>query len=160
MKTKTAKQIIKEMNKEGMITPSQAEAQDTHAKDQAKAQLESITEMVKELNAANNDASTDNAAENRREEADGIIQDSPLSIEVCSNWHAVGEEKNLINNEFYFLLCTGGPAVRIIGSLDRNEPESARLEYQDWGTPWTEYRLTPDEEETVLTYCRCFYFGE
>jgi hypothetical protein len=40
-------------------------------------------------------------------------------------------------SEFMILLCTGGPAVRIRGELDRySEPEKPRIEYQDWFTPW------------------------
>jgi hypothetical protein len=36
----------------------------------------------------------------------------------------------------------------------------AKIQYQDWFTPWTDYRLTSEQEEIVLTYARCFYFGE
>jgi hypothetical protein len=55
-------------------------------------------------------------------------------------------------------LTTGGPAVRIIGELDGGEVESARLEVQDWGTPWTEHCTTGDDNEALLSYARCFYF--
>jgi len=42
--------------------------------------------------------------------------------------------------EFFILLCTGGPAVRIMGEIDDGlQPSRAWIEYQDWGTPWTEY---------------------
>ncbi len=54
---------------------------------------------------------------------------------------------------------TGGPATRIIGELNEHgEPTRARLQVQDWGTPWTDYR--GGDQETLLTYARCFYFGE
>lgn len=64
--------------------------------------------------------------------------------------------------EYRILLCTGGPAVRIIGELGKYaEPETARIEYQDWDTPWEEYVITnAKDQEALLTYCRQFYFGE
>lgn len=92
------------------------------------------------------------------EKAREQIEESPLSVEVRSDWHTPGGDST--PGEYNILLCTGGPAVRIVGQLsEHGEPESARLEYQDWFTPWEEYRLDA-EEETVVEYARCFYFGE
>lgn len=87
------------------------------------------------------------------------IQDDPIHVEVRSGWHIPGAEIDSHNEEYNILFCTGGPAVRIIGGLDEyNEPQSATLEYQDWGTPWTE--LKEANEDTLLQYANCFYFGE
>ena len=61
--------------------------------------------------------------------------------------------------EYKITLCTGGPAVRIVGELDNGYPHSASLEYQDWGTPWTAYWLKEEEEEILLEYAQCFYYG-
>lgn len=94
-----------------------------------------------------------------REEAEQAISEDPLSVEVRSGWHSLGE--TLEASEFAILLCTGGPAVRILGELDdNNEPSRAWLEYQDWGTPWTEKPNRPGDMDTLLTYCQQFYFGE
>ncbi len=85
------------------------------------------------------------------------IQEDALSVEVRSGWTSVGDPMEA--EEFCILLSTGGPAVRIVGELDEDkEPHRARLEVQDWGKPWTEY--FPAESDTLLTYCRCFNFGE
>ena len=47
----------------------------------------------------------------------------------------------------------------IARDIDRwQQPETARLEYQDWFTPWTEYYQA--DENTLLEYAQCFYFGE
>lgn len=92
------------------------------------------------------------------EEARERIQEDPLSVEVRSDWHAPGESSE--PSEFCILLCTGGPAVRIVGDLDRGEPSRPRVEYQDWGTPWTEYFPTPEQRAAIESYCACFYFGE
>ena len=94
------------------------------------------------------------------ETAREAIQEDPLSVEVRSGWYGVsgGSESGKDPAEFRILLCTGGPAVQIVGALSEHcEPESCRLEHQDWGTPWTEYRLSSEDTETLLEYCRCFY---
>ena len=118
------------------------------AKDQAKAQLNSIIEMVNDLNNAED-----------TEEAEQRIQEDPLSVQVRSDWEDPSD--NLKATEFNILLCTGGPAVRIIGDLDSYQyPETARLQYQDCFTQWEDYPLDQDEENALITYAQQFYFGE
>jgi hypothetical protein len=88
------------------------------------------------------------------------IQESPLEVSVRSGWYAPGSEDNK-PEDFLVLLSTGGPALRIRGDLNQHgEPDRAWLEYQDWGTPWTEYHGEGCEQSTLLTFCRQFYFGE
>lgn len=92
-----------------------------------------------------------------RDDAERRIHEGPLSVEVRSDWHVPGDSAHPA--EFRILLSTGGPATRIIGELNEyGEPTSAKLQVQNWFTPWTEYRGA--DEEVLLTYCRCFYFGE
>lgn len=94
-----------------------------------------------------------------REDAEQRIHEDPLSIEVRSDWHSPGESGT--PDEFCILLGTGGPAIRIIGELNQyNEPLRARLQAQDWFTVWTDYRGDAISDDDLLTYCRCFYFGE
>lgn len=129
-----------------------------HALAQAKAQLSSIKEYIRRLNAAD-DSYRNTGSESERESVEREIQEDALSVRVRSGW--VSAPQNMKAEEFEILLCTGGPAVRIVGNLSKySEPESARIEYQDWFTPWTEYRMDAEEEKTVLEYCRQFYFGE
>ena len=126
-----------------------------HAKDQARLQYESIAEMVAACKQAEND-NNDEALEQARER----IQEDPLSVQVRCPWQSVGEE-NVKPDQYNILLCTGGPAVRIIGTLTEYlEPDSARIQYQDWGTPWTDYPLTSEQEAVVLEYAQHFYYGE
>ena len=124
-----------------------------HARDQAKAQLQSITEMVGALRAAiDRDDSLEQAVE--------AIHADALSVQVRSDWYDPGSEDRS-PAEYNILLCTGGPAVRIIGTLSEYlEPDSAHVQYQDWGTPWTDYPLTSEEEAIVLEYAQQFYYGE
>lgn len=113
--------------------------------------IASIIEMVEGLSSDDDET---------REEAERIIHEDALSIQVRSGWTDVGEPMESL--EFCILLSTGGPATRIVGELNHhNEPHFARLEVQDWGTPWTEYHTKSDAEETALMlYVSCFCFGE
>jgi hypothetical protein len=139
--------------------PTKVKAQDqeqNHALDQAKAQLESIKEMVADLNKARADEDDD-----AFEEAEQTIHEDPLSVEVRTDWYTLDQDSDKKPAFYRILLCWGGPACQVVGDLsEHGEPETAKIEYQDWGTYWTEYRLNEEEEEIVLTYARCFYFGE
>jgi hypothetical protein len=85
-----------------------------------------------------------------REDAEEAIYNDPLCIQYRSGW--VNNADEMTPEEFYILLCTGGPAVRIIGDLDEHgEPCRAWLEYQDWGTPWT---MLFEGQEDALEYAR------
>jgi hypothetical protein len=96
-----------------------------------------------------------------RDDAERRIHDDPLSVEVRSGWHSPAGTEYQQPEEFCILLGTGGPATRIRGELDEHcEPRRAWLEAQDWGTPWTQYLGDAITQEELLTYCRCFYFGE
>ena len=106
---------------------------ENHAAANAAAWCETILSQLERLKAACRES--DDAYEAIRQE----IQESPLSLAVRSHWQDLGEP--LKPAQFCILLSTGGPGLRIVGELGQfNCPESARMEYQDWGTPWTEYR--------------------
>jgi hypothetical protein len=104
-----------------------------------------------ELEAAAGDCTDEDDARQR-------IQEDPLSVQIRSGWYSPGETPE--PEEFEILLCTGGPAVRILGELGTyNGPSRARLQYQDWGTPWTEY-FEPGINDTLVEYALHFYFGD
>ena len=85
-----------------------------------------------------------------REEAEEAIYNDPLSIQYRSGWADSADEMR--PEEFSILLCTGGPAVRIVGEFDWNgQPYNARFEYQDWGTPWT---MLFDGQSDALEYAQ------
>lgn len=85
------------------------------------------------------------------------IYESPLEISVRTSWHLPGSDEK--PDEFMILLSTGGPALRIVGDLDEHgQPSRPRLQYQGWGTPWTE---TFDVDiDNLQRFCKCFYFGD
>lgn len=93
------------------------------------------------------------------DDAQRAIDDDPLSIQVRGGWHSVG--KTAEDEEYEILLTTGGPAARIVGTLDQyHAPESARFEYQDWFKPWTEVILDHEDHTIIMDYANHFYFGE
>lgn len=90
------------------------------------------------------------------EDAQERIQQDPLSVEVRSDWVTPGED--MTAGEFRIVLCTGGPHVELVGDLDDyKEPSRVRVLYKDWGESG---ELFDFDRDTVLTYCRQFYFGE
>ncbi len=128
-----------------------------HAISNASAWMESIKQMVADLNldsARNGDEGF--------EKAQQAIHESPLSVEVRSAWYTPGDTNSALQpEEFNILLSTGGPALRIIGDLDEyGQPYSCEMQYQDWGTPWTNYDATQAEADAMLEFCQQFYFGE
>ena len=139
-----------------------------NAENQAKAQLEGIQDMLERLEHAQecdgdecDKDSADYGTEIFHDEdsASQAIDEGPLSVQVRSDWHNPGEESEAV--EYELLLCTGGPACRIVGDLGQHgQPERARIEYQDWGTPWTELILDSTGYAALLAYAHNFYFGE
>ena len=99
------------------------------------------------------DPDHDNTADAIRE----MVQEDPLEVQIREDWHDIGEDAEAA--EYMILISTGGPALRMIGRLCGFEPESARLQHQDWGTPWTEY-ISPGCSDALIWYASQFYWGE
>lgn len=117
--------------------------ENNHSLEQAKAQYECILEML--------------AIEDDDERYE-TIQEDPLEIAVRSDWHEPGRDDN-VSTEYKILLCTGGPAVRIIGELDDyNQPSTAKIQHQDWFTGWQTWHGA--DEDSLLEYANHFWFGE
>lgn len=118
---------------------------------QALRQLKSVREMVADLRAAEEDCDDDKC-----ERARTRIYEDALSVEVRDGWHSPGEDGE--PEEYRILLCTGGPAVQIVGRLGvHGDPETAEIEYQDWGTPWTPLKpsqYASGDEAVLLDYAR------
>src|SRR5919199_3876661 len=135
---------------------------DERARAQASAQLASIEELVKCLHHAEecNDTACGADCPHDVDEAREAITDDVLSVDVRTDWHRVGAIEACKPTHYKILLCWGGPAVQIVGTLDNaNQPDSARLQYQDWFTGWMNYPLTDEEEQTLITYAQQFNRG-
>jgi len=124
----------------------------------ARAEYEGLTveehEELTELEAARGDCED-------RDDAEQRIHNDALSVEVRSDWITLDQKGEIEPADFRIVLCTGGPHVQIRGTLDAyGEPERAWLEYQDWFTGLIERPNQAGDQDDLLTYAGCFYFGE
>ena len=88
------------------------------------------------------------------------VSNSALSVEFRSGWYSSPESiTDLRPEEFKILLSWGGPALRVIGEIEENYAVNPKLQYQDWGTAWTDLKITEDQQESLNWFCNCFYFG-
>ena len=141
--------------------PSPSDETRKDAVEQAKSQLSSIVGLAKAQNANLDqealpaefvdDYGVEVDEDGRPTEpyfnVDDFIHDDPLSVTKSEGYEV--------------LLCTGGPAVRIVGDLNKwNEPASVELQAQGWFIPWEAVPTTSEEDEAMLTYVQTFYFGE
>ena len=96
---------------------------------------------------------------NQQDELRESVLNSALSVEFRSGWYSSLNDE-LVPEEFKILLTWGGPALRIIGELDNYGPVNPKLQFQDWGTPWTDFEITKDQQDALNWFCNCFYFGD
>lgn len=84
-----------------------------------------------------------------------VIEGATLSIEVRSDWRAIGSD-DTVPTHYRVLLAWGGPALQITGELDKyGEVETAELQYQDWFTPWVGFHSgTEEQDAAILEYAR------
>jgi len=130
-----------------------------HAFNNAKGHIESIVEDFENFNYIENQNVTCDDDYKKQDEIKEGINNSALSVEFRSGWSTNFDELEI--EEFKILLSWGGPALRVIGDLDQyKQAENIKLQFQDWGTPWTDYELTEKEEESLNWFCNCFYFGD
>lgn len=80
------------------------------------------------------------------DEARDAIYGTPLSIEVRSGWHAVGEDAG-DPEEFRVVLCTGGPRVELTGDIGG----TVRVVFKDWDESG-EYYPNADERSALDTF--------
>ena len=95
---------------------------------------------------------------NQQDELRESILNNALSVEFRSGWYSSPEDEKKAE-EFRILLAWGGPALRIIGELDDYGPVNPKLQFQDWGTLWTDLEITEDQQDALNWFCNCFYFG-
>jgi hypothetical protein len=136
-----------------------------HAQENAAAWLETLREHVARLRAA--EAAHEASGYDSREAGAAVdavreeITESPLSVMVRDGWRAPGAKAEDGAEEYEILLSTGGPALRLVGDLDGGEPNAwPRLEWQDWGTPWTEYEPARAFRKEMQAWASCFYFED
>lgn len=95
-----------------------------------------------------------------RDTARQRIEESVLSVLVRGDWHGVGDDdagREPVEAEI--LLTTGGPALRLMVELEDRQPRRAYLQWQDWGTPWTDF-VESGTRDALLAFASVFYFGD
>ena len=130
---------------------------ENHALNNAIGHIESMVEDFEKVTYLESLNVTTNEEEEKLEEIKESILNSALSVEFRSGWATFKE--NFEPEEFKILLSWGGPALRVIGELSDYGPVDPKLQYQDWGTPWTDFEITEDQQDALNWFCNCFYFG-
>jgi len=147
----------------------------SHAEQNAKAHLETIelwyevftwcqgNEDPKELSWAGRrflieemDWAEDPDREGVEDAIREMVLEDALDVQVREDWHVLGEDAEVA--QYKILITWGGPALRLIGALEGFEPDSAGLEHQDWGTPWTQYPT--EDDDALIWYASQFYWGD
>jgi len=130
-----------------------------HALQNAIGHIESIVKDYERLSYLESLNPTTCEEEEEIEQIKESILNSALSVEFRSGWTSNPNDIEL--EEFKILLTWGGPALRVIGELNQyKEPENIKMQFQDWGTCWTDFEITENQQEALNWFCNCFYFGE
>jgi len=124
-----------------------------HALQNAEGHIESIVDDFKK-----DQQLQDSNDYNQQDELRESILNSALSVEFRSGWSTNPEQLEI--EEFKILLSWGGPALRVIGDLDKyKQPENIKMQFQDWGTPWTDFEITESQQKALNWFCDIFYCG-
>jgi len=85
-----------------------------------------------------------------------LAAEKPLSVLFRSAWSS-GMVFEADGGEAEILLGTGGPAVRIMATIDaKNGLVSPRIEGQNWGIPWTKAETTEAEDKALAAFVARF----
>ena len=105
------------------------------------------------------------------EEVEKLVHDEALSVEWrCAEWMPAGDS-DFKADQGRILLTWGGPALQLVVGLEDGQPVAAELQYQDWGTPWTNLTYGSNKgfdviidddkgEAALLWFASQFYWGE
>ena len=129
-----------------------------HALNNAISHIKSMVEDYEICSYIEQSNPTTTEQEKKLEETKESILNSALSVEFRSGWYSSLDDE-LVPEEFKILLSWGGPALRIIGELENFIPVNPKLQFQDWGTLWTDLEITEDQQNALDWFCNCFYFG-
>jgi len=133
-----------------------------HALLNALGYLEQIVEDFETGSYIESSNPTTQEQEEKLEEIRESILNSALSIEFRNGWysdlyHLKGVTEPI---EFKILLSWGGPSLRIIGEIEDNYAINPKIQFQDWGTPWTDLEIKSTNQQDALNwFVNCFYFG-
>lgn len=153
----------------------QLTAEEDRGQSNARCFLETLVETFEELDRLQEIAQYAEEVEEKVDELEEDLRGHALSVEVRSGWATHASEFEA--EEYTILVTWGGPACRVHGTLNYGQPDTAEIQYQDWGTPWTElstygYLLEKEGDQPglldhalaldqlVLRFAQLFYFEE
>lgn len=111
-----------------------------------------------EVTDRHRDELADEDPNNLKEDAERAIEEDPLEIQYCTGWYSISEGTPEKPKEFYVLITTGGPAVRIMGEFDQHgNITRAYMQVQDWFTPWVD--VYHADQDTLIRYCEIVGVG-
>ena len=121
---------------------------------QAHAQVEYIQELLAAQTAISDGETAE--LDGYKVDEEGVmaaICENPLDSSYTRESYEDGEEdeEDPITG-FTVLLCTGGPAVRIVGDLYAGVESNVRVESQGWFIPWQRIALSASEQDAVNWY--------
>ena len=133
-----------------------------HALQNAISTMETMVENYETGSYIEQSNVTTQDQEEKLEEIRESILNSALSVEFRSGWYSSLYDRVRIGEpaEFKILLTWGGPALRVIGFFFIKSHINPKLQYQDWGTSWTDLEITGDQQKALNWFCNCFYFGD
>ena len=126
--------------------------------DEEREDISVLSSFAQEFLNDEMDWENDPDHENTKDAIEEMVLEDALEVKVKSDWHQLGEEAEL--GEYMILLCTGGPAVRIVGELESDQPTSAKLQSQDWFTPWVDCPISDTDAEALIWYAERFYWEQ
>lgn len=128
---------------------------------QAEAQVQAIVEYMaayrESLNAPGGEITTaawDGEVETL--DSDSILTRLYENALEVRRWNPDDDGEGVPDWDWMILLCTGGPAVRLVVRVDGrwSMPAEVRLQHSDWFEGWTDTAMSDDEEDAALSYSR------
>lgn len=121
---------------------------------EARRMLRELTDRGDDLSPCGDDRS------GLRERVETEAREQALSVETRGPWLSLGETAEG-PDEWRILLSTGGPALRLCGEFDRwGNASNPVLQWQDWGTPWTDHPTTSGEDEALSWFASLLVWAE
>jgi hypothetical protein len=139
---------------------------ENHAIANAKAFAEYISTMYRAYKALETGAETVDVANETFTDFDEIrerVTERALSVEVRSDWQLWPPAVSCILTDYRITLTTGGPALRMEGALsawcDRmtGAPETAKIQWMDWGVPWSDYEPETNLDDALIWFAALFF---
>jgi len=137
-----------------------------HAISNAQAFAEYLSKLYrayKSLEAGAETVDVDGETFTDLDEVCGRVTERALLVEVRSDWQLWPPAVSCTLTDYRITLTVGGPALRLEGELsawcDRmtGAPKTAKIQWMDWGVPWSDYGPETDLNDALLWFASLFF---